>query len=200
MFILFAGLTLALSREIETVDAFLVLRGSSGVAIASALNYYLKYHCNAVYLWQEQQLNLPSPLPRVPKTRKATTFSWRYYYNVCTFGYSSAFWDWQRWQREIDWMAMNGINMPLAFTGQEYVWQRVFGQLGMNESTVRASWFSGAAFLPWYPLVSPCSLSLFLSGTAWATSTTGQGLLVLTSSTAESCFRNAFSAVSAVWE
>ena len=26
-------------------------------------------------------------------------------------------WDWERWEREIDWMALNGINLPLAFTG-----------------------------------------------------------------------------------
>ncbi len=30
---------------------------------------------------------------------------------------SYAWWDWERWEREIDWMALNGINLPLAFTG-----------------------------------------------------------------------------------
>lgn len=49
----------------------------------------------------------------------------RYYQNVCTFSYSSVWWDWPRWQREIDWMALNGINLPLAFTGQEALWQEV---------------------------------------------------------------------------
>lgn len=33
--------------------------------------------------------------------------------------------DYARWQREIDWMALNSINMPLAFIGQEYVFQQV---------------------------------------------------------------------------
>lgn len=28
-----------------------------------------------------------------------------------------AWWDWGRWEREIDWMALNGINLPLALTG-----------------------------------------------------------------------------------
>jgi alpha-N-acetylglucosaminidase len=64
-------------------------------------------------------------------------------------GYTTAFWEWSRWEREIDWMAMNGINFPLAFVGQEYVWQQVFAQLGMNATAVRESWFSNAAFLPW---------------------------------------------------
>jgi hypothetical protein len=35
-------------------------------------------------------------------------------------------WDWRRWEKEIDWMALQGINLPLAFTGQEAVWQKVF--------------------------------------------------------------------------
>ena len=49
----------------------------------------------------------------------------RYYQNVCTVSYSSVWWDWTRWQRHIDWMAMNGINLPLAFTGQEAIFQKV---------------------------------------------------------------------------
>ena len=49
----------------------------------------------------------------------------RYYQNVCTVSYSFVWWDWERWEREIDWMAMNGINLPLAFNGQEEIWRRV---------------------------------------------------------------------------
>ena len=52
-------------------------------------------------------------------------YRFRYYQNVCTPSYSSVWWDWTRWQRHIDWMAMNGINLPLAFTGQEAIFQRV---------------------------------------------------------------------------
>lgn len=37
-----------------------------------------------------------------------------------------AWWDWKRWEKEIDWMALQGINLPLAFTGQEAIWQKVF--------------------------------------------------------------------------
>ena len=32
--------------------------------------------------------------------------------------YSMAYWDWERWKAEIDWMALLGINLPLAFTGK----------------------------------------------------------------------------------
>ncbi len=49
----------------------------------------------------------------------------RYYQNVCTVSYTFAWWNWTQWEQEIDWMAMNGINFPLAFNGQEAIWQRV---------------------------------------------------------------------------
>ena len=52
-------------------------------------------------------------------------FRFRYYQNVCTVSYSFVWWDWPRWEQEIDWMAMNGINLPLAFNGAEAIWQRV---------------------------------------------------------------------------
>lgn len=39
---------------------------------------------------------------------------------------SYVWWNWERWEKEIDWMALQGINLPLAFTGQEAIWQKVF--------------------------------------------------------------------------
>ncbi len=50
----------------------------------------------------------------------------RYYENVCTVSYSMVWWDFKRWEREIDWMAMRGINFPLAFNGQELIWRKVW--------------------------------------------------------------------------
>ena len=53
--------------------------------------------------------------------------------NVCTVCYSMIWWDWSRWQREIDWMALHGINMPLAMTGQEAIWQKVWHNYGLSD-------------------------------------------------------------------
>ena len=49
----------------------------------------------------------------------------RHYLNVCTVSYSMVWWNYTRWQKEIDWMAMSGINFALAFNGQEAIWNRV---------------------------------------------------------------------------
>ena len=45
-------------------------------------------------------------------------------------------------------MALNGINMPLAPTGQEAIQRRVYQELGLSEEEVD-SHFPGPAFLPW---------------------------------------------------
>ena len=53
--------------------------------------------------------------------------------NVCTFGYTYAFWQWSQWEKHIDWMTLNGINLPLAFVAQEAIWQRVYTKLGLTQ-------------------------------------------------------------------
>ena len=50
--------------------------------------------------------------------------------------------------QHVDWMALNGINMPLATTGQEAVQRQVYLQLGLSEKEID-SYFTGPAFLPW---------------------------------------------------
>ncbi len=72
----------------------------------------------------------------------------RYYQNVCTVSYSMAWWSWTRWEREIDWMAMNGLNFILSFTGQEYVWQKFYSSIGLTDTEIK-DFFSGPAFLAW---------------------------------------------------
>ncbi|XP_014663294.1 PREDICTED: alpha-N-acetylglucosaminidase-like [Priapulus caudatus] len=125
------------------------IAGTSGVAAAGGVNHYLKYFCHAHISWSGDQLKLPMPLPelreRIVVTSRDTL---RYYQNVCTSSYTFVWWNWTRWEREIDWMALNSINLPLAFTGQEEIWYHVFTGLGFNETEL-ADFFTGPAFLAW---------------------------------------------------
>ena len=75
-------------------------------------------------------------------------YEFRYYFNVCTFSYSLVWWNWSRWEREIDWMAMNGLNFILSFTGQEYIWQKLYTSIGLNDTEIK-DYFAGPAFLAW---------------------------------------------------
>ena len=80
---------------------------------------------------------LPNPLPAVEKPIKIeSNVKYRYNLNFCTFSYSMAFWDWERWEREIDWMALHGINMSLAITGTEGVWVNTLKKLGYSNREI----------------------------------------------------------------
>src|SRR5512138_26444 len=51
--------------EIESRAGKIVLRGNNGVALASGINWYLKYYCDCHVSLKARQLKLPNPLPRV---------------------------------------------------------------------------------------------------------------------------------------
>jgi alpha-N-acetylglucosaminidase len=136
--------------EIESANGKIILRGNNGISIASALNYYLKNYAHCQITWNGTNLNLPNPLPMVPKKiQRKSPYKYRYYLNYCTFNYSMSWWDWERWQKEIDWMALNGINMPLAVTGQNSIWKRVYNKLGFSDKELE-SFFSGPAYFNWF--------------------------------------------------
>ncbi|HEV7622066.1 MAG TPA: alpha-N-acetylglucosaminidase, partial [Flavisolibacter sp.] len=136
--------------EIESINKQIILRGSSGVAIASALYYYLNNYCHCQVTWTGTNLHLPYKLPLVKhKVHKLTPYEYRYYLNYCTFNYSMSWWDWNRWEKEIDWMALHGINMPLSITGEEYTWYNVYREMGFTENDLK-SFFSGPAYFAWF--------------------------------------------------
>lgn len=136
--------------EIECKDGKIVLRGNNGVSVASALYYYIKEFAHGQITWNGTNLNLPESLPSVPsKIQKTTLYQYRYNLNYCTFSYSMSWWDWPRWEKEIDWMALHGINMPLAITGQEYVWHQLYKEMGFSDADLQA-FFSGPAYFGWF--------------------------------------------------
>ncbi len=135
--------------EIETRGGKIILRGNNGVSLSSALYYYLDHYCKCSITWNGVNLNLPDSLPEVPeKIHKTSPYKYRYNINYCAFNYSMAWWDWDRWKKEIDWMAMNGINMPLALTGEEAIWQEVYQKLGFEKKDLE-DFFTGPAYFAW---------------------------------------------------
>ncbi len=135
--------------EVENRDGKIVLRGTTGVAIASALNWYLEHVAGVNVSLPLKPVQLSRPLPAVPsKVRVTTPYRIRYFFNYCTFSYSMAWWDWEAWQRMIDWMALKGINTPLAVTGQEGTWRLVLHDIGFSDKQI-ADFLVGPAYLPW---------------------------------------------------
>lgn len=107
----------AAAMQLDSKGGKVVLRGTGGVEMASALNWYMNDYLNATYDWNtyaEGQLPeltgeisaadraLPLPMPETSPI-KPRQVPWSYYMNVCTYGYSLAFVPWDYWVKHIDW-------------------------------------------------------------------------------------------------
>jgi alpha-N-acetylglucosaminidase len=141
----------------DSLDAFEVtakhgrvsIRGTSPVALVRGAYHYLRTAGDGMVTWSGTRITLPKRLSDCTPISVKTPYRFRQYYNICTFGYTTVWWDWNRWEREIDWMALHGINMPLAMVGQVGVWQRVWESFGFHRDSLK-TFFTGPAFLPWH--------------------------------------------------
>ncbi len=132
----------------EVKDGKLVLKGSDGVALCKGFYDFVTAQGAGICSWSGTRCELPSPLPEGMKAELASPVAHHQYFNVVTFGYTMPYWDWQRWEQELDWMALHGIDMPLALVAQEAISYRVFRKLGLTDEEINA-WFTGPAHLPW---------------------------------------------------
>lgn len=138
--------------ELDQKGDKVVIRGNNYVNIATGLNWYLKYYAGIHLSWNGMTARLPESLPKVSApVRKETDLSLRYDFNYCTYSYTMAFWDWERWEKEIDWMALHGINLPLAVVGQECVWKNMLEKLGYTKEEIN-KFIAGPAFLAWWAM------------------------------------------------
>lgn len=139
-------------RDVFTLESRggkVAIGGNNAGAMAVGLNRYLNRYCKTTVSWYaDVPLQLPKVLPDVPAAERVTArVPQRFFLNYCTWGYTMPFWQWRDWERFIDWMALNGVNLPLAITGQEAVWYNVWTRLGMSDKQVR-DYFTGPAYLP----------------------------------------------------
>jgi len=130
-------------------DGKIHIQGNNGVAMASGLKYYLKQFCH-VYIGQQLvQGRMPEePCPLDEPVYRRACDRIRYAYNYCTLSYSMPFWDENRWQRELDWLALSGVNLVLDFTGIEEVWYRFLSRLGYEDGEIRR-WIVGPCYTAW---------------------------------------------------
>ena len=143
----------------------ILIKGSTLSAITTGIGWYLNNYANINIAWNSLNektaeggayADLTSlPVPTDEETRTCDA-KYRYYLNYCTFGYSMTSWTWKRWQQEIDWMALHGINMPLQIVGLEEVWRMFLtmeegGKRKYNYSDTEAKAFvAGPAFTAWW--------------------------------------------------
>ena len=133
------------------------IAGSTGVEQAAGLHHYLRRFCGAHLGWEATGGHQLHSVPRgsLPPVDDAGVvvnlpFERTVYMNPETFSYSTAFWDYERWEKEIEWMALHGVNTPMALNGVEQVWMHVLTSedFGLKESEVE-EWFGDPAHQAW---------------------------------------------------
>jgi alpha-N-acetylglucosaminidase len=142
--------------EIGTAEnGKILLCGNSELSVAMAFNLYLRDIAKVSYDWYaESPLPIKGELPLPISTiRMECSAQERFFNNTCTFGYTFPFWNWERWEKYIDWLAMNGINRPLMLAGQEKIWLNVWQSFGLKKEDIQA-YFSGPAHLPWHRMAN----------------------------------------------
>lgn len=132
----------------EVKNGKLHIEGNTPVSLCRGLYDFLKQEECGVYSWSGSNLRFPEQLNPQDAQRVVSPFANHYYFNVCTYGYSMPYWNWERWEKEIDWMALHGINMPLALVGYEAIIARVWKKMGLTDEEIN-EYFVGPAHLPW---------------------------------------------------
>ncbi|GGP02107.1 alpha-N-acetylglucosaminidase [Nonomuraea glycinis] len=131
----------------EAKGGVLTVSATDGVSASVALHHYLRERCGLSVGW-DTVLPLPlTSLPDAPLREGTPRVREGYYFNFCTFSYTTPYWDWTEWEREIDWMALHGITMPLAVTGHEAALHAAYSVLGLDDDQIR-SFLGGPGYLP----------------------------------------------------
>lgn len=127
----------------------IVICGNCKISQAMGYYAYLRKYCGVnLSRCGNRRINvLSAPLfdgkiQKTVKQKKRACMSYE------ALGYSCAFWQWEDWEREIDFMAMNGVNLPLSVVGSEAVWYYTMRSLTYSE-TGALEYLSGPAFWPW---------------------------------------------------
>ena len=129
------------------------IKGNTQLSVATGINWYLNHYAHINLTWNNLTTDLSAVTLPVPTTEEkhVCNTTYRYDFNTCTFSYSMAFWTWERWQQEIDWMALHGINAPLNLVGLDVVTRKFLRELGVSENDINA-YIAGPGFIAWFAM------------------------------------------------
>jgi alpha-N-acetylglucosaminidase len=136
--------------RIRTEGGELVVQATDPSAAAEGLGWYLKYSCHRSMSHMGDNLSAVAPLPALEAP--VSIESWarhRYALNYCTFNYTMSFYSWQDWEHELDWMALNGVNLMLVANGEEAVWRNTLLRLGYSEDEI-SRFIPGPGYTAWW--------------------------------------------------
>lgn len=134
--------------EVGVTNGTLQVKSSSYVGLCRGFYDFIRSRQYGMMTWNGKRCDLPAKWENIPTYKVVTPFKDHYYFNVVTYGYTLPYWDWNRWEQEVDWMALHGLDMPLALVANEAISARVWKKLGLTDEEISA-YFVGPAHLPW---------------------------------------------------
>ena len=135
--------------EVTAKDNKIYIKANNYISAFHGFYCYLKEYCNVQLSWcGNRSIKIAEPVMFDGVYKKHIEQKYRVYLNYCTLCYSMAWWDFDRWEKEIDFMAMNGINMTLAVVGSEAVLYETLIDFGFSEDEALSS-ISAPTFWAW---------------------------------------------------
>jgi len=132
------------------------IEGSTPSALLFGANWYLKYVAHLQFSESGDQPGSAAALPSPGAILEMQTpYAWRYALNENVDGYTAPYWSWPRWQREIDLLALAGINAMLVERGTDMVLYRTFRDFGYTDAEIRA-WITQPAHQNWQLMGNLC--------------------------------------------
>ncbi len=135
--------------KLASVDGKIYIEGNAGYSLASGFHHYVKKYLKGFVGQLETQITLPNTFPLPTEETVTSLFQIRNAYNYCTFSYTMAFWSWEDWEKEIDLLAMYGVNQPLMIVGLEKVWQEFLKEVGYTQKDIEA-FIPTTAYTAWW--------------------------------------------------
>ena len=142
--------------RISSANARIKVEGSSTSALLFGVNWYLKYVAQLQVSTNGNRLGSARTLPLPDATiEQEATYPYRYALNQNTDGYTMPYWDWPRWQKEIDLYALSGINAMIVERGMDTVLYETFREFGYSDAEIRG-WITQPAHQNWQLMGNLC--------------------------------------------
>ncbi len=136
--------------EVSEEDGKIVVKADCGVSAATGLNFYLKYACKVQVTQQTKQVKMPEHMPHLAsKMSRRSPYEVRYAYNYCTLSYTMPFFGYDKWQKELDFLLLAGVNLILDLTATEALWVSYLQKLGYNADEAK-DYVCGYCYKAWW--------------------------------------------------
>ena len=142
--------------RISNASGRIKIEGTTPSSLLFGVNWYLKYIAHVQISTNGTRLGRVRawPLPAAA-IEKETPYAFRYALNQNIDGYTAPYWSWERWEHEIDVLALSGINAMIVERGMDSVLYETFREVGYADEEIRG-WITQPAHQNWQLMGNLC--------------------------------------------